>query len=202
MYLVEEYINRHQLNVEWVGHVDKVSMIFRSKNPMRFRWMIVHANLTGQNHHPYYYDVNFLIPKMNKEVSREREYAPSKPSSNGPFKIVKDKVNHDQFEYFIRSLMKKSLKKFNFLKTKEERELALWEMFVFTSDRNLAVLPFETKNSIARSVDPTASVADRYKSLMSVMDILETRYAKIYMPFQERFLIPYLNPLPEFTNLS
>jgi len=86
------------------------------------------------------------------------------------------------------------------LKERKERELALWEMFISTHDSILAKLPFETKKSLAISIDPRIFQEERYNSYRSVSDVLENRYSKILMMFHEKFLSPYLETI-EFTNL-
>ena len=191
MFLHQEYLERNGIDIEWIGHPQKANLILRSSSPYRYRWVIVQIQMSGVDFHPKHYDLCYVVP---------RKCNPNMRGGNSPFSVKKQKIGWDQFDYTIRFWLNKAKRKFRILKERKERELALWEMFISTHDSILAKLPFETKKSLAISIDPRIFQEERYNSYRSVSDVLENRYSKILMMFHEKFLSPYLETI-EFTNL-
>jgi len=186
MFLHQEYLDRSGIDIAWMGHPSKANLILRSSNPYRYRWVIVQFHLSGPDTHPKKYDISYLVPK--------------KHNIKGPFVSKKQSVFWDQFDYTLSSWLHRAKRKFKILRTKEEREIALWEMFVYTSEDSFAKLSYETRKCLCNSLDPRVAIEERHKSFVAMQDALESRYSKMYMAFHEKFLNPYLESI-EITNL-
>ncbi len=190
MFLHQEYIQRNGLDIDWIGHPQRACLILRSNNAFRHRWVIVQFHVNGPDFHPKHYDLTVSVPRK----------ANPKAGINFGFSTKKYKIQWDQLDYTLRSWLKRASKKFRVVKSKHERELTLWEMFVSTHDSMLSKVPFETKKSLAVSIHPSIPLEERYNSYQSVLSVLENRYSKTFLNFSEKFLAPFLETV-EFTNL-
>lgn len=189
MFLHQEYFERNGIEIDWMGHPQKACLILRSSNPCRHKWVIVQFQAGGPDFHPKHYDVTVSVPRKNN------------PRGGGfQFMTKKQRIQWDQLEYTISAWLHKAKRKFRVVRLKQERELTLWEMFVSTHDAILSKVPFETKKSLAISLDPRISTEERHNSYQAVISVLENRFSKVYLTFCEKFLGPFLETV-EFTNL-
>jgi len=125
MYLHEEYINRHQLDVPIVRYSEYVNLLLKTKD---FKWQIFSGEWRDDDRHPGKYFFRWLRPKHNSYMEREW------------FEDITDfdPIFWDQYEDFIFKWVRGSRfsRQSGFYAVEDDLEVSLtaWEIFLYTHD--------------------------------------------------------------------
>lgn len=129
MYLHEEYIKRHNLEVPLVRYSEYVNLFLRTKD---FKWQVLSGEWREDDRHPGKYFFRWLRPKHNSYTEREW------------FEDIADfdPIYWDQYEDFIYKWIRSSrfTRQSGFYAVEDEPEVSLtaWEIFLYTHDGWLA----------------------------------------------------------------
>jgi len=183
-YIIEEYINRNQLKLDWFIHVDRGCAIFRSRDPSRYRWLILQVEQKGVEHHPKNYEVSIRIPKHD---------GMSKPPGT-PYHTRIETIGFDQFDPVMRKLFSQLMLKMRPVLDPIERELTLWEMFIFSHDSQLSKLQHDLKTFIKKSTyPPTRPIAERYSNYKLVQNNFQNKNARLHAQYVSLYYDPFLH---------
>jgi hypothetical protein len=186
MYLSQEYLKRHGLDVAHAVYDETVNLIFRSGN---YQWVVFNGTWRAPALHPGYYVFQMFRPIHNGYV---------KPSYGVPakaFEATTDQsiVHWDEYERFIFECLNKFqvLRKHGFepVLSQREAELTCWEMFLYIFDRWLAEnMDSKFFDLVIGSTLPGIPLNERRDNYLYATDMLED-YTSTYRALHEVILI-------------
>jgi hypothetical protein len=170
MYLSQEYLERHGLEVKHAVYDEIVNLVLRSDN---FQWLVLHGEWRPPTLHPGYYVFQMFRPIHN---GCERQVY-------GQLKLFEEITNQtiihwDEFELFIHDWVRKycSLRLLGFqaVEKQKEAELACWEMFLYTHDKWLSEnMDSSFFDLVMGSTMPDLSFVERRDSYLYAMEMLK-----------------------------
>lgn len=179
MFLHQEYLNRHKIDAGWMGYPNSGSLVFRSTDPDRHRWLLLHFQKEGPEYHPQTYKVDTIVPKRNVgEIGGHRKRHIIKSNGNNNNGIL-----WDEFEVWMRRYITKA-HKLRMVKDPIERELTLWEVFVYCNDNWFADWGFAYKKVLFRTLNLDRSLDERRDQFNAMKDILRSAHPKTLRRFQ------------------
>tara|TARA_Y100000034_G_scaffold43496_2_gene53057 strand:- start:1509 stop:2087 length:579 start_codon:yes stop_codon:yes gene_type:complete len=168
MFLHQEYLNRHDIDVGWMGYPLNGTLVFRSTNPDRHRWLLLSFQQCGPEYHPQQYNVDIVTPKRNNgDIGGHRRR----------FSIL-----WDDFEVWVRRYITKA-HKLRMVKDPAERELTLWEVFVYCNDQWFADWGFAYKKVLFRTLNLELPLEKRKEHFVAMKDMLR-QYPKMLQRFE------------------
>jgi hypothetical protein len=168
MFLHQEYLKRHKIDADWVGYSAKGTLIFRSTNPDRHRWVLLSFNQQGPEYHPQEYIITTIVPKRNNGAlnGHQRQH----------------RMKWDDFEVWVKRYMNKA-HKLRIVSDPTEKELTLWEIFVYCNDQWFADLGFAYKKVLFRTLNLESSLEERSEFFGQMMDIMGNIHPKMLRQF-------------------
>lgn len=182
MFLHQEYLSRHQIDAGWMGYPTNGTLVFRSVNPDRHRWLLLSFIKQGPEYHPQEYRVETVVPKRNCG------------EHSGPHGICGTTRRHvldeddsgilwDSFEVWIRKYISKA-HKLRMVRDPVERELTLWEMYVYCNDSRFANWGFAFKKLLFHTLDLEQSVEKRRLRLKELKSVMKAHSPKMLQRFE------------------
>jgi hypothetical protein len=170
MYLSQEYLKRHGLEVKHAVYDEIINLVLRSNN---FQWLVLHGEWRPPTLHPGFYVFQMFRPIHN---GCERSgYGQSKYLESVTEQTV---IYWDEFERFVYDWVRKChslrLRGFSAVEEQREAELACWEMFLYTHDKWLAEnMDGKFFDLVMGSTMPGVPLVERRDSYLYAMDMLE-----------------------------
>lgn len=181
MYLSQEYLKRHGLEVRQAVYDETVNLILRSSN---FQWLILHGEWRPPTLHPGYYVFQMFKPVHNGGLGYNiKTFEPITEQSL---------IYWDEFERFINGWLDKcvTLRQRDFIavESHKEAELVCWEMFLYIFDRWLADnMDSKFFDLVMGSTKPELSFRQRRDSYLYASEMLE-EYSTPYTTLQKSIL--------------
>ena len=169
MFLHQEYLSRNKIDSSWVGYPAKGTLIFRSNNPDRHKWVLMTFSQQGPDYHPQEYSITTTIPKRNCG------------GINGHSR--QHKMKWDAFEGWIKQYVAKA-HKLKIVKNPIERELTLWEIFVYCNDHWFSDWGFAYKKILFRTLNLELTLEDRSTFFSQMMNMMGNSYPKMLRQFE------------------
>lgn len=168
MFLHQEYLKRHKIDADWVGYPAKGTLIFRSINPDRHRWVLMSFQQQGPEYHPQEFTITTIVPKRNASglSGHQRQH----------------RMKWDDFEVWVKRYMAKA-HKLRIVKDPTEKELTLWEIFVYCNDQWFADWGFAYKKILFRTLNLELSLEERSEFFSQMMDMMGSSYPKMLRQF-------------------
>lgn len=159
-----------------MGYPQSGSLVFRSINPDRHKWLLLTFQKDGPEYHPQRYRIDTIVPSRNH-------------GSIGGYRSKHD-VQWDDFELWIKNYILKS-HKLRIVQDEKERQLTLWEAFVFCNDSYFSEWGFSDKKKLFKTLDLNATVDARYEHYNDAIKTLYAHNQRTHRQF-EHSAIAYL----------
>jgi hypothetical protein len=169
MFLHEEYLKRHGVDADWVGYARAGTLVFRSTDPNRHRWVLMSFTQKGPDYHPQEYSITTTVPRRNSGHlnGHQREH----------------RIKWDEFELWVKEYMTKA-HKLRIVKDPDESELTLWEIFVYCNDHWFSTWGFAHKKMLFRTLDLGLPLEERTEFFKAMMEVMRNYYSKMHRQFE------------------
>lgn len=171
MFLHQEYLKRHKIDAGWMGYPKTGSLVFRSIDPNRHRWLLLSFRREGPDYHPQEYIIHTTIPKRD----------------NGQFRGYQKnyRIKWDEFEIWLKRYVTNA-HKLRMVKNFTEKQLTLWEIFVYCNDQWFAEWGHSYKKTLFKTLDLNSSLKERKKHFEHLMEVMSSNasYAKMRHSFE------------------
>lgn len=154
MFLHQEYLKRQNIDIDWTAFPSSGSLVFRSAEPKRNRWVLVNFDKEGPDYHPQTYRIHTIVPLRNHGGGGNGIGGYSK----------RHKITWESLDDWISKFIVKA-HKLRIIKDPLEKKLTLWEAFVFCNDNMLATCKTQDRRILFKTLDPSLSFEERSKNL-------------------------------------
>lgn len=163
MQLVEEYLNRHNLNnVPLMKHIVDVGYVFsRKETSSNITWTVLQINYVEQEAHPGYYQITITKPRHNGFT----EGVMFEKSEN-------IRIEWGDYEAWMLNWMNKN-KKTIVPETNNSAVLTAWEMFVYSCDSWMSL--HSRNEDLFQSLNYEASPDARMAALTRSLNVFKDK---------------------------